>query len=116
MNYGDKLWERALIGGIGIVQENEPGVPAPLMMNAGKPSSSGRLTPMLTGCPSRLPPVVPRVRRERALRRPPSHRAYFGGLLSGGGDAGGVELMAPFGLLESDEDGGMVVVVPGEVD
>jgi hypothetical protein len=43
-------------------------------------------------------------------------RAYFGGLLSGGGDAGGVELMAPFGLLESDDDGGIVVVVPGEVD
>jgi hypothetical protein len=30
MNYGDKLWERALVGGIGIVQENEPGVPAQL--------------------------------------------------------------------------------------
>jgi hypothetical protein len=35
--------------------------------------------------------------------------------LLSGGDAGGVELMAPFGLLESDA-GGMVVVVPGEVD
>ena len=68
-----------------------------------------------TGFESRLP-VALRVRRERASGRPPSHRAYFGGLLSGGGEAGGVELMAPFGLLESDEDGGMVVVVPGEVD
>jgi len=70
------------------------------MMKRRKPSSSGRLTP----------------RHGRARERPPSARAYFGGLLSGGGDAGGVELMAPFGLLESDEDGGMVVVVPGEVD
>jgi hypothetical protein len=54
--------------------------------------------------------------RQRAPSARQVRRAYFGGLLSGGGDAGGVELMAPFGLLESDDDGGIVVVVPGEVD
>jgi hypothetical protein len=42
--------------------------------------------------------------------------------LSGGGvddgDAGGCELMLPFGLFEGGvwSAGGMVVVVPGEVD
>jgi hypothetical protein len=42
---------------------------------------------------------------------------YFGGELESAG--GGVELMAPFGLLDGGvvlSAGGMVVVVPGEVD
>src|SRR5581483_3798400 len=57
--------------------------------------------------------------RRRARAQSARHAAaYFGGLLSDGGvDDGGVELMDPFGLLESGDDaGGMVVVVPGEVD
>jgi hypothetical protein len=44
------------------------------------------------------------------------NRAYLGGVLeSAGGDAG---LMVPFGLLGGGElsEGGMVVVVPGDVD
>jgi hypothetical protein len=40
-------------------------------------------------------------------------RAYFGGVLESAG--GGVELMAPFGGGELSE-GGIVVVVPGDVD
>jgi hypothetical protein len=46
-------------------------------------------------------------------------RPYFGGALeSAGGGGGGVELMEPFGLVEGGValSGGMVVVVPGEVD
>jgi hypothetical protein len=43
-------------------------------------------------------------------------RAYFGGVFESAG--GGVELMEPFGLLGGVElsEGGMVVVVPGDVD
>jgi hypothetical protein len=46
---------------------------------------------------------------------PSGQAAYFGGVFESAG--GGVELMAPFGLggVELSE-GGMVVVVPGDVD
>jgi hypothetical protein len=44
------------------------------------------------------------------------NRAYFGGVFESAG--GGVELIEPFGLLGGVElsEGGMVVVVPGDVD
>ena len=41
-------------------------------------------------------------------------RAYFGGVLESAG--GGVELMAPFGGGVELSEGGIVVVVPGDVD
>ena len=41
-------------------------------------------------------------------------RAYLGGAFGSAG--GGVELMAPFGGGVEPSEGGMVVVVPGEVD
>jgi hypothetical protein len=55
------------------------------------------------------------VRAVNALGRLRASRAYFGGVLSGGGEAGGVELIEPFagGVVS---EGGMVVVVPGSVD
>ena len=40
-------------------------------------------------------------------------RAYFGGAF---GSGGGVELIAPFGGGVDPSEGGMVVVVPGDVD
>jgi hypothetical protein len=42
------------------------------------------------------------------------NRAYFGGVFESAG--GGVELMAPFGGGAELSEGGMVVVVPGDVD
>ena len=59
---------------------------------AGKPGSLGRLAPVTS-----LP-----------------NRAYLGGAFVSAG--GGVELMAPFGGGGVLSEGGMVVVVPGEVD
>lgn len=107
MNYGDKLWEKALIGG------------------------SEDCTRERTRCSCAAHDETQETEFVRAVNAhfersvtgrpacPPRRRAYFGGLLSGGGvddgDAGGVELMAPFGLLDWSE-GGMVVVEPGEVD
>ena len=44
----------------------------------------------------------------------PRNRAYLGGGVESAG--GGVELMAPFGGGVVLSEGGMVVVVPGEVD
>ena len=84
-----------LIEGGLIVQENEPGIPAPLKGDdAENRARSGRFGLDARGC---------------------ARDAYFGGLFSGGGaGGGGVELMEPFGLELSE--GGMVVVVPGEVD
>ena len=100
MNYGDQLWERALIGGIcDCTRERTRCSCAAHDETQENRVRQGRLTP---GSPA-------------GGKRPPGRRAYFGGLLSGGGvDDGGVELIAPFGLLESA--GGIVVVVPGEVD
>jgi hypothetical protein len=40
-------------------------------------------------------------------------RAYLGGAF---GSGGGVELMAPFGGGVDPSEGGIVVVVPGDVD
>jgi hypothetical protein len=49
-----------------------------------------------------------------SARDEPGSRAYLGGAFVSAG--GGVELMAPFGGGVELSAGGMVVVVPGEVD
>lgn len=79
-------------GGGRIVQENEPGIPAQLMMCGRKPGSRGRLAPVTSL----------------------GNRAYFGGVFVSAG--GGVELMEPLGGGVELSDGGMVVVVPGAAD
>ena len=88
MNYGKSVSR----GGGWIVQENGPGVPAQLMICCRK-----------TG-----------FRWAVSAREELRNRAYFGGVVESAG--GGVELMEPFGGGVEPSEGGMVVVVPGDVD